>query len=196
MRLYDGWVAKSPVDARSVAELVSIIRTGTRPKFVFFWGHRPGPSGQLTQTCLSQWWPTRFVAEGHEFATAEHYMMWSKASLFGDMRRAEAVLMARSPAQAKAIGRQVEGFNEDVWVEHRWRIVVTASMAKFDSNPALKEYLLGTKHRVLVEASPVDRVWGIGLSVDSDKVENPEQWCGLNLLGFALMEARHRLQEG
>jgi len=121
-------------------------------------------------------------------------MMWSKAVLFGDADRAKAVLLARSPAQAKTIGRQVEGFDEAVWVENRWRIVVDASVAKFGNDPALRDYLLSTKHKVLVEASPVDRIWGIGLSTDSEKAKNPEQWRGLNLLGFALMEARQQLQ--
>jgi len=186
-------MVKRPADTRSATELVSVVRAGQRPKFVFFWGHQPSPSGLLTQTCLSQWWPARFAAKNHEFASAEHYMMWSKASLFDDEGRAKAVLAARSPAQAKTIGRQVEGFNEAVWVEHRWRIVVEASLAKFSNNPALRDYLVGTKQKVLVEASPVDRIWGIGLPADSDKAENPDQWRGLNLLGFALMEARQQL---
>lgn len=188
-------MAKHPADTRSVTELVSVVRTGQRPKFVFFWGHQPSASGLLTNTCLSQWWPARFTAKDHEFASAEHYMMWSKASLFGDTDRAKAVLSVRSPAQAKTIGRQVEGFDETVWVDNRWRIVVEASVAKFGSDSALRDYLVGTKQRVLVEASPVDRIWGIGLPADSDKAENPEQWRGLNLLGFALMEARQQLQE-
>lgn len=135
------------------------------------------------------------MADGREFPSAEHYMMWSKAMLFGDIERAEAVLQAHSPAQAKDIGRSVAGFDEDIWVDNRWRIVVEASVAKFGSDPELRAYLLGTAHRVLVEASPVDMIWGIGLPADSDMADDPEQWRGLNLLGFALMEARDRLQD-
>ena len=177
-----------------MTELVAAVRSGSRPKFVFFWGHQPSPTGQLTASCLSQWWPARFTVDGREFASAEHYMMWSKATLFGDTERADEILQARSPAQAKDIGRAVEGFDEDVWVDNWWRIVIEASVAKFGSDPKLATYLLGTARRVLVEASPVDKVWGIGLPADSDQAENPEQWRGLNLLGFALMEARHNIE--
>ena len=97
------------------------------------------------------------------------------------------------PAQAKALGREVSGFDEAAWEEHRWDIVVDGSVAKFQSDPTLTDYLLATKNRVLVEASPRDRIWGIGLAADSEFAERPAQWRGLNLLGFALMEARARL---
>jgi ribA/ribD-fused uncharacterized protein len=120
-------------------------------------------------------------------------MMWRKACLFDDRQCADEILHAKSPAQAKAIGREVSGFDEETWTRHRWEIVVAGSVAKFDSDPALRDYLAGTGRRVLVEASPVDRIWGIGLAADSDDAEKPQQWRGLNLLGFALMEARQRL---
>lgn len=120
-------------------------------------------------------------------------MMWRKAMLFSDRGRAEAILQARSPAQAKSIGRAVEGFDEATWVVHRWEIVVDGSVAKFSSDPALRAFLVGTGKRVLVEASPRDRIWGIGMVQDSEFAEQPQRWRGLNLLGFALMEARQRL---
>lgn len=178
---------------RSVAELVRAVAGGARPRFLFFWGHQPARSGVIDAACLSQWWPARFEAEGARFGSAEHYMMWRKARLFGDERRAAEVLAARSPAQAKAIGRQVAGFDEAGWEAERWGIVVDASVAKFASDPALRDYLAATRRRVLVEASPVDRIWGIGLAADAARATSPAQWRGLNLLGFALMEARERL---
>lgn len=186
-------MARDAVDARSVGELARIVEAGAHPKFLLFWGHQGRADGRLDKSCLSQWWPTRFSVDGLVFGSAEHFMMWRQAVLFGDVTRAAAILVARSPAQAKAIGREVEHFDETIWVEHRWEIVVSASVAKFGSDPALRDFLLATGKRVLVEASPVDRIWGIGLAADSEFAETPQRWRGLNLLGFALMEARAKL---
>lgn len=118
------------------------INAGARPRYLPFWGHRPRRDGQLDKACLSQWWPARFDADNETFGSAEHYMMWRKALLFDDAERAAAVLTSPSPAQAKAIGRQVPGFDEAVWVQHRWDIVVAASIAKFSSDPGLRDFLL------------------------------------------------------
>ncbi len=181
------------IHVRNVTELVAAIYQGAQPRYVFFWGHQPRPDGQLSAACFSQWWPAQFTVDGRVFASAEQYMMWRKAYLFGDHHQAEAILQAGSPAHAKALGRGVTGFDDAVWEAHRWSIVVEASVAKFGSRPQLRDYLLGTKNRVLVEASPVDRIWGIGLTADSAEATNPEKWRGMNLLGFALMEARHHL---
>src|SRR5262249_43030002 len=120
-------------------------------------------------------------------------MMWRKARLFEDDASAAAVLNARSAAHAKAIGREVQGFDDDAWKQHRWEIVVSASVAKFSANQALGSYLKATSNRVLAEASPVDLIWGIGLAADSPAVQDVDPWPGLNLLGFALMEARSSL---
>lgn len=117
-------------------------------------------------------------------------MMAEKASLFGDHEMKEQVLQASSPGAAKALGRRVRGFDEAVWLEHRFAIVVRANEAKFGQNAELGQFLRQTGERILVEASPVDRVWGIGLAQDDEKVSNPNQWRGLNLLGFALMQVR------
>lgn len=179
--------------ARSVEELVAAYEAGERPRYVHFWGHRPNGSG-VGPHVLSQWWPGAFAdADGRGFASAEHYMMWRKAVLFGDDRTAARILGAASPGAAKALGREVSGFEDEVWLEHRWRIVVEGSRLKFGSDPALRYYLLATRGRVLVEASPRDRIWGIGLGKSSPYAEEPARWNGLNLLGFALMEARNQL---
>ena len=102
----------------------------------------------------------------------------------------EQILQAPTPAAAKALGRQVRGFDESAWLQHRFGIVVRANQAKFTQNVELGQFLQQTGDRILVEASPVDRVWGIGLAQDDEKVNNPNQWRGLNLLGFALMQVR------
>lgn len=169
------------------------VRSGARVKYVFFWGHSPTSRGDIGKECMSQWYPARFEIDGTSFATAEHYMMYRKALLFGDDVAAEQILRAPNPAAVKALGRSVRGFVDSVWAEHRSAIVVDGNHAKFSQSPALRAYLLGTKERVLVEASPVDRVWGIGLAADDEHADNPLMWRGLNLLGFALMTVRERL---
>ena len=87
----------------------------------------------------------------------------------------------------------MRGFDEQRWAEHRFEVVVAGNMAKFGQHPQLRDYLAGTGSRVLVEASPQDRVWGIGLAAGDERAGSPERWPGLNLLGFALMEVRRQL---
>jgi len=180
------------LQARTIDELVAAIAAGDRPKWLHFWGHTP-KGDAVGPWLLSQWWPVAFGDDGVEFGSAEHYMMWRKAMLFGDAEIAAEVVAARTPAQAKDLGRRVRGFDDQTGVEHRWEIVVTGSRLKFGQDPALRDYLLSTRNRVLVEASPRDRIWGIGLASSSEHAEQPEHWRGLNLLGFALMEAREQL---
>ncbi len=178
-----------------VAGLLDRMSRGERVEFLFFWGHRPERDGRVGPGCLSQWWPSAFEVDGRVFATAEHYMMWHKASLFGDEAAAERVLAAGDPRQAKELGRGVRGFDQRRWEASRSEIVLAGSVAKFGQHPALRRFLLDTGDRVLVEASPVDRVWGIGLAKDHPDTADPARWRGLNLLGFALTRARAALRE-
>ncbi|MGW1917231.1 NADAR family protein [Streptomyces sp. NPDC002076] len=176
-----------------VESLIREVRAGSGIKYLHFWGHRPRPDGRLGASCLSQWWPSPFTVDGVEYATAEHWMMAGKARLFGDAEAERRVLAAGHPAEAKKAGRLVQGFDDGVWERERFRIVVEGSVHKFASDDDLRGFLLGTGDRVLVEASPVDRIWGIGLAADDEAASDPERWRGPNLLGFALMEARERL---
>ncbi|BET47343.1 NADAR family protein [Kitasatospora aureofaciens] len=182
------------IDSREA--LLARVRAGARIKYLCFWGHRPRPDGSIGPSCLSQWWPSPFTVDGVGYATAEHWMMAGKARLFADAEAERRVLAAAHPAGAKKAGRLVRGFDEAVWERERFRIVVEGSVHKFASDPALRAFLLGTGGRVLVEASPVDRVWGIGLAADDEAAQDPERWRGPNLLGFALMAARERLRAG
>lgn len=177
-----------------VDEVITLARSGRRLKYVFFWGHRPQRDGSIGTGCLSQWWPSAFTVDGVRFATAEHYMMWRKALLFGDEESAVRIVAASHPRQAKMLGRRVRGFDERTWVDERRAIVRDASVAKFGQRPELRDFLLGTGERILVEASPTDRIWGIGLAATDDRTADPERWRGLNLLGFALMAAREQLR--
>ncbi|MET9427698.1 MULTISPECIES: NADAR family protein [unclassified Streptomyces] len=176
-----------------IEDLLAQVNRGKRVKYLHFWGHRPRPDGTIGASCLSQWWPAPFTVDGVRYATAEHWMMAEKARLFGDADAERQAIEARSPAAAKKAGRLVRGFDEAIWARQRFAIVVEGSVHKFGGHPELREYLLATGNRVLVEASPVDRVWGIGLAATDPGASNPAQWRGLNLLGFALMQARARL---
>jgi ribA/ribD-fused uncharacterized protein len=163
-------------------------------KFLHFWGHAPRRDGTLGPSCLSQWWPSPFTVDGVEYATAEHWMMAAKARLFGDREAENAAVGAANPALAKKAGRLVRGFDDAVWERERFGIVVAGGVHKFGQDAALRHFLLGTGERVLVEASPRDPIWGIGLATDDERAHDPARWRGLNLLGFALMEAREVLR--
>ena len=177
-----------------IDDLVARAASGENVKYLPFWGHRPHPGGRPGPSCLSQWWPAPFTVGGVTYASAEHWMMAGKARLFGDAEAERAAVAANSPAAAKKAGRLVRGFDEDVWIRERFGLVVTGNVHKFGQDLSLREFLLGTGERVLVEASPRDRIWGIGLPRDDPRAADPARWRGLNLLGFALMEARTRLR--
>ncbi|MCI5157839.1 MAG: NADAR family protein [Candidatus Electrothrix sp. AUS1_2] len=180
-------------ETRTVKELIQSYHAGYRLEHVFFWGHIPSEDGAVNQSCLSQWYDASFEVDGIKFLTAEHYMMYCKAKLFGDSDAAVKVIQADNPGEAKRIGRTVQGFRQEEWDKYCIEIVIRGNVAKFTQNTEILTYLLATKNKVLVEASPYDKVWGIGLGYDSKGIGNPLTWKGKNLLGFALMEARARL---
>jgi hypothetical protein len=175
-------------------EFVAVARVGGQRDTLFFWGHTapedaraPGP------WVLSQWYPAPFTVDGVTWPTAEHWMMGEKARLFGDAKNAAAILATPNPMEVKRIGRRVKGFDEELWAEHRVDVVLRGNQAKFSQHPALRDYLLGTAPRILVEASPHDRIWGIGLAADDPRARDPRTWFGENLLGFTLMRVRDAL---
>jgi ribA/ribD-fused uncharacterized protein len=163
--------------------------------FLFFWGHKPSADGSITKSCFSQWWIAPFQVDGVTYPTAEHWMMAGKAKLFGDTVAFEKIVVAKTPAAAKKIGRLVQNFDPELWDRHKFELVVTGNGHKFSRHPALKDFLLATGEQVLVEASPMDKVWGIGMAAESLAAKNPASWKGSNLLGFALMEVREKLKE-
>lgn len=165
------------------------------PELLLFWGHQPEPDGRVGKGCLSQWWLADLDDDGLRFRSAEHYMMFHKALLFEDQDTAAGILAADNPGEAKALGRQVRGFDSAVWAARRFDVVVAGNLLKFTQHPELGAYLRGTGERVLVEASPVDEVWGIGLAADDPRATDPGSWPGQNLLGFALMAVRDRLAQ-
>ena len=150
--------------------------------FTFFWKHR-----------LSQWHRAPFVAGGVAFTHAEQYMMYAKAMLFGDRDAAARILAAETPREHQAVGREVRGFDESVWALFREGIAFAGNYARFGQNPDQRELLFSTRRTTLVEASPHDRVWGIGLAADDPRAADRSQWLGLNLLGEALTRVREAL---
>ena len=172
--------------------LIAAVEAGQRFKYVFFWGHQPGQQ-EVTESCMSQWSDHDFVVDDVHYKTAEHFMMGEKARLFGDEQTRARILAADHPAEAKKLGRQVKGFTMPIWTQHRMEIVVRGNIAKFTQHARLQDYLLNTGDRILVEASPKDQIWGIGLGANDDGVEDPRRWKGLNLLGFSLIKARGAL---
>ena len=125
---------------------------------------------------------------------SEASIMAIKAALFGDKETFDKILKAQSPGQAKALGRQVQGFDENVWLKHLEETAYEVVLQKFRSDPRLETVLLKTGNAVIVEAAPGDRIWGVGLATSDPRVYDPEQWQGRNILGFALMKARDALK--
>lgn len=122
-------------------------------------------------------------------------MMYKKAELFSDLETAKKILESTSPAKQKKLGRQVKGFDQQIWDQHCKQIVYEGNYAKFTQNPDLKEELLKTKGTILVEASPVDRIWGVGLSEEDPRILNPKEWRGRNYLGEILTKLREDLMK-
>lgn len=143
-------------------------RKGKRMKYVFFWGHTEKP-GKVTKACFSQWYDCRFEVGGVVYHTAEQYMMAQKAILFQDEAVFQEIMAASHPKQFKALGRKIANFRENLWNEHKYQIVVEGNLAKFSQNKELGNFLAQTGSRILVEASPYDKIWGIGMAVMTQK---------------------------
>jgi ribA/ribD-fused uncharacterized protein len=165
------------------------ISSGEPVEYLFFYGHTPPKDGSIDKSCLSQWYDAPFLG----VATAEHYMMSEKAYVFGDIEIYEKILKSKCPREAKALGRLVKDYIDEVWNEEKFRRAVYGNFVKFSSHDKLEKFLLSTGDKVLVEASPYDKIWGIGLGITDPRNQNPDNWTGENLLGFALMEARDML---
>ncbi len=174
--------------------LLTQLANDARIKYLLFWGNQPSKDGTITKSCLSQWWLANFVVAGITYHSTEHWMMAEKARLFNDDKGLSQILTAQSPAEAKKLGREIQGFDPEIWEARKVEIVIAGNLHKFGQHQDLAKFLRATNDRVLVEASPVDTIWGIGLAADSPYADKPTQWLGPNLLGFALMEVRDQLR--
>ncbi len=156
-------------------------------RFTFFW---------RSASPFSQWHPCTFVVDGVTYGTAEQYMMHGKALLFGDHAIAELILGTNDPREQKALGRRVAGFDQEVWTRECRGIVYRGNHAKFTQNPELRAALLATAGTTIVEASPLDRIWGIGLGENHPDATNRSKWRGRNWLGEVLTQLREDLTAG
>ena len=164
-------------------------------KYIFFWGHTEKKEGELTKSCLSQWYDCSFEIDGIFYSTAEQYMMSQKALLFNDNETNLKIMGSKTPKKYKQLGRQVKNFSPKLWDEKKFDIVVKGNLAKFSQNENLKQFLLNTKDKILAEASPYDKIWGIGMAQDDKDIYNSDKWKGENLLGKALMKVREIIKK-
>lgn len=177
---------------KDIEALRARVRQGESFKYFPFYGHTRSV-GRVTASCLSQWYEAEFRVGEDRYATAEHYMMAEKARLFGDGRALGEILAAATPAEAKRLGRTVRGFDASRWAERRSAVVILGNVQKFSQHAELRAFLLGCGSVVFVEASPRDRIWGIGLGRANPAAADPFSWRGLNLLGFALSAVAEQL---
>lgn len=154
--------------------------------FYFFWE---------TDSPFSQWHKCSFKALGIDFNTAEQYMMFHKALLFNDEEIADKILATKNQREQKMLGREVVNFDDKIWKENARRIVYEANRYKFKQNDNLKLELLGTGKKLLVEASPDDSIWGIGLRKEDKRALNYNSWQGTNWLGYVLTLLREDIKK-
>eukprot|EP00026_Physarum_polycephalum_P018417 Phypoly_transcript_19995.p1 GENE.Phypoly_transcript_19995~~Phypoly_transcript_19995.p1 ORF type:complete len:211 (+),score=33.61 Phypoly_transcript_19995:48-635(+) len=187
-------------------------------KVIGFYSHIPSlakkQTGMEWYYCFSNWAWTPYTVKGVNYIASEQMMMEQKALLFGDKEIAKKVMDLKPPAnmsplnydqdwqpynsilaKIKALGREVKNFDSKVWDEKRFDIVYQANVEKFKQNKEIADTLLSTKDWILAEASPSDKIWGIGLSPNDPDVQNPAKWRGKNLLGEILMKVRAHLRE-
>ena len=170
---------------QKLEELLAMESSEINKNFTFFW---KGP--------LSQWSYSPFRDNtGKIFSCAEQYMMYCKALLFGDTETAEHIMRTPTPREMQALGRRVFGFAQKIWDEKCEKFVYEGNCLKFRQNPKHREELFKTAGTTLVEASPIDRIWGIGLNEEIAKVTSPEKWQGKNLLGKILTRVRDDLMK-
>jgi len=150
---------------------------------VYFWG----------DPTLSNWGPSEIMWKKNKFENSEQAFMWEKALCFGDLEIANEILKNSNPSVAKNLGRKVRNYDDAKWAKYRYTIMFEICLAKFSQNDDQRKTLLNTGDRILVEGSPYDKVWGVGLHWTDDAILNEDNWNGQNLLGKALMEVRKLL---
>jgi ribA/ribD-fused uncharacterized protein len=155
-------------------------------KYTFFWGGG---------TPFSNWTKAKFIYKGIQFTSSEQAMMFEKAMTFDDTEVATQILATNDVKLQKELGRAVKGYDGKVWDAIREEVVYEILLAKFGQNANLKEALFATGETTLVEASPFDNVWGIGLRETDPDIEDEANWKGLNLLGKCLTRVRETLKK-
>jgi len=161
------------------------METKQKEEFAFFWGGT-----------FSQWAKSVFVIDGVTFTHCEQYMMYKKALMFNDYDMAKAIMEADHPREQKALGRKVKGFDKETWEKYCKDIVYDGNVAKSTQNPDMLEELKLTGDKTIVESSPKDFIWGIGLAADDPRAQDRSQWKGTNWLGEAIQRVREDIKSG
>lgn len=170
--------------------LIDQYENGKPLKLLYFWGHTPKYNEEIGKHVFSQWYKAPFTIGTTVYKTSEHYMMAQKALLFKNQEIFSEIIACHKPSEVKELGREIKNFDDEIWNTYKYEIVKTGNIHKFNQNNELASFLISTGNHVIVEASPVDAIWGIGMSQDSPHIDNLYMWRGQNLLGFALMETR------
>ena len=144
---------------------------------------------------LSNWYMSDFVADDIKFTSMEQYMMYKKAQLFNDKEIMQEILSTNNVGKIKMLGRSVKNYDEVMWNGMRQIVVYEGLYAKFSQNESLREKLLATENDILAECAVSDCIWGIGLAMNDEKRLSTEEWRGQNLLGFAIMQVREKLNK-
>ncbi len=170
----------------------------SKREYIAFWGAKP--SKLINKESFSNFFETHFTltikSGSYHFNCVEQFFMWYKAKKFKDQEIADKILMSNyNPKEVKRLGRQVKNYNDKEWDAVRASVMRTGLRLKFTQNEALKELLLSTGDKILVEASPYDRIWGAGIRENDSRISDPEKWPGKNLLGQLLMELREELRK-
>jgi ribA/ribD-fused uncharacterized protein len=153
-------------------------------KYIFFWGGT-----------YSQWYPSNFTIDGVEYNCCEQYMMAKKALLFEDIDSYNKIMSTKGPKEQKALGRKVKNFNKDKWEAVCREVVYEANYAKFSQNTLMRKELFRSGDREIVEASPEDKIWGIGMHESHPDILDKTKWQGTNWLGEAIMKVRDKFDE-
>ena len=169
---------------QSDIKMMKAAAEANKEKFTFFWAGT-----------FSQWAASPFKIDGVAFNTAEQYMMYKKALLFHDYKQAGKIMETSNPRSQKQLGKEVMGFEKARWERYCKGYVYDASYAKFTQNPKMLQELLDTEGTSLVEASPEDKIWGIGLTADNPKAMSRDTWNGTNWLGEVLNAVRKEIQD-
>lgn len=133
--------------------------------------------------------------DGIKFNSTEQAFMYAKAKLFNDTTSMIAIVREKRPAQAKQLGRGVQGFDPVIWDKHKYQLMLDVNLCKYTQFENYRNYLINTGDKILVEANGKDRIWGIGLYALDYRAQYESKWQGQNLLGKVLMEIRSMLKD-
>ena len=185
--MIDTYLQRHNIKHYSKEKIIYKYASGQDLNFTFFW---KTSKGILDEGCFSQWQISHFSFRGIQYSSAEQFMMAHKAIAFNDRETLKEIMNESHPRKIKKLGRQIVNFNSDTWDKYKYCVALIGNYCKFDQNEKMKQILINTGDNIIVEASPYDKIWGVGLNATDSRIMNPFYWEGKNLLGFVLMKVR------